>query len=729
MTSIPLRCHLLIGPPGSGKTTMAQRLQPLLHGNGGQPAIVLSTDAIRAELYGDEAVQGPWDEIRAILIERLHASVAAGNPVIIDATHARRPWRLLYTQQLELAQPVEWIGWWLKTDLNTCLEWTKQRKRPVPDAIITEYYAALNHKQFGPQRAESFATVVSLDPVAGETSSTSLAQKLTNLDASIRNSINRDQAKLPYLHQYSRLKDLERLFFLLRLLTTFNGLNQEDPATAAGLAAICNPLPEGDLAEQASVYLSKWIEVHGGNSECYGDPALIRADLEWLTANGFTQLNWNSDNPIYLGEYCKATNESLNGGFPSLADKRVFIRVFTLLRHILKEPFDAPSSDNSTNNGLLLYQHLLESLSHIDGSYTANQEAVLRNDLRHLLRPYGFSSSSKGRPDSLRHGYAIGTALLSADQLLQVHELLKSTIECLNDSSQHLLYESLDDRLRRAGLLQSASKKFSVSNRAIANRSITENKLGTLADSDQSQKIEKLIFQRKLALFSHIPDNALSTPTGSFDTRFRAWPLQLLFHNISWYLAFEIESIGRPHGLIKTLRVDRLILHPSNTQIRRNSDAEHLHAIARLSLLLGVCGGLYFGNSIEAQLAITAEQKPGTIAGIEHYELIRFSCTEKVFKLIREESNRFLITHTSYSKPITAKSSWEQGPSDCLEPNSSSDSHPYPVELLLPRWTVEADWDLRSWLFRWGSGIRIEQPQDLKQLHLQHAQGVIDIYK
>ena len=729
MTSNPLRCHLLIGPPGSGKTTMAQRLQPLLHSNEGQPAIVLSTDAIRAELYGDEAVQGPWDEIRAILIERLHASVAAGNPVIIDATHARRPWRLLYTQQLELAQPVEWIGWWLKTDLNTCLEWTKQRKRPVPDAVIKEFHAALNHKQFGPQRAESFATVISLDPVAGETSSASLAKKLTNLDASIRNSINRDQAKRPYLHQYSRLIDLERLFFLLRLLTTFNGLNQEDPATAAGLAAICNPLPEGDLAEQAAVYLSKWIEVHGGNSECYGDPALIRADLEWLTANGFTQLNWNSDNPIYLGEYCKATNESLNSGFPSLADKRVFIRVFTLLRHILKEPFDAPSTDNSTNDNSLLYQHLLESLSHIDGSYTASQESVLRNDLRHLLRPYGFSSTNKGRPDSLRHGYAIGTALLSADQLLQVHELLESTIERLNDSSQHSLYKELDDRLRRAGLLQSTSPQFNASNRTIANRSITENKVGTLAASDQCQKIEKLIFQRKLATLSHIPDSASSKTTGSFDTRFRGWPLQLLFHNISWYLAFETEAIGRAHGLIRTLRVDRLVLHTVNTQIRRNSDTEHLHAIERLNLLLGVCGGLYFGNSIEAQLAITAEASSGAIAGIEHFELIRFSCTEKVFKLIREESNRFLITHTRYSNPITAKSLWEPGPADCLEPNSASDSHPYPVELLLPRWTVESDWDLRSWLFQWGSGIRIEQPHLLKQLHLQHAQGVIDIYK
>ena len=38
----PLRCHLLIGPPASGKTTLATVLAALV---GGQ---VLSTDAIRA---------------------------------------------------------------------------------------------------------------------------------------------------------------------------------------------------------------------------------------------------------------------------------------------------------------------------------------------------------------------------------------------------------------------------------------------------------------------------------------------------------------------------------------------------------------------------------------------------------------------------------------------------------------------------------------------------------
>ncbi len=54
-----LRCHLLIGPPDSGKTTLAavlaHRLTQL-----GQPNEVLSTDGIREELYGDATIQGFW---------------------------------------------------------------------------------------------------------------------------------------------------------------------------------------------------------------------------------------------------------------------------------------------------------------------------------------------------------------------------------------------------------------------------------------------------------------------------------------------------------------------------------------------------------------------------------------------------------------------------------------------------------------------------------------------
>jgi len=77
---------------------------------------------------------------------------------------------------------------------------------------------------------------------------------------------------------------------------------------------------------------------------------------------------------------------------------------------------------------------------------------------------------------------------------------------------------------------------------------------------------------------------------------------------------------------------------------------------------------------------------------------------------------------------LPGEKSWEPGPLDRLDPNPASDSHPYPVELFLPRWTVQEDWDLRNWLFRWGAAIRIESPPELREFHQQMARDVVAVY-
>ena len=175
-TPAPLRCHLLIGPPASGKTTLAGVLAQLTG------AVVLSTDVVRGELFGDAAVQGPWRDIEALLHQRLREAVAAGTPVILDATHARRPWRLAITQALSLPVPVEWIGWWLTTPLATCLQWNQTRKRLVPEPVIREMAAALADPAFGPCRAEGFAAVVAVVPTHGRELEALLRDELARLD-------------------------------------------------------------------------------------------------------------------------------------------------------------------------------------------------------------------------------------------------------------------------------------------------------------------------------------------------------------------------------------------------------------------------------------------------------------------------------------------------------------------------------------------------------------------
>lgn len=52
-----LRCHLLIGPPGSGKSSVAAVLAAQLKASGAVVAL-LSTDQVRQELYGDAGFKG-----------------------------------------------------------------------------------------------------------------------------------------------------------------------------------------------------------------------------------------------------------------------------------------------------------------------------------------------------------------------------------------------------------------------------------------------------------------------------------------------------------------------------------------------------------------------------------------------------------------------------------------------------------------------------------------------
>ena len=254
-----LRCHLLIGPPASGKTSLSKILAPIVN------AKVLSTDAIREELWGDEMSQGPWEEIEELLHARLKEHVSKGQSVIIDATHAKRSWRLTFTQKIRFEQPIEWIGWWIKTPPEVCLKWNQKRERIIEEEVIHQYCAALQDKNFNPNRDEGFASIVEFDPSLGANIDERLNLANNKLTRNIKLAENPDQNK--ELHGYSRLLDLERLLFLTQLLSHFPGLSASDEQTRKELETICNPLPQGSMSERASVLLSAMHEIAKKNPE------------------------------------------------------------------------------------------------------------------------------------------------------------------------------------------------------------------------------------------------------------------------------------------------------------------------------------------------------------------------------------------------------------------------------------------------------------------------------
>ncbi len=701
-SSRPLRCHLLIGPPASGKTTLAGVLAELTG------AVVLSTDGVRGEVFGDPAVQGPWRDIEALLHRRIRDSVAAGLPVIVDATHARRPWRLAITQALSLPAPVEWIGWWLHTPLDTCLQWNQTRRRLVPEPVIREMAAALADPVFGPSRAEGLAAVVAVVPTHQRELAPLLRDELARLEHRIRSARNRE--KRFSLHGYSRLLDLERLLHLVRLLSTYPELSSAHPATRAELEAIVSPLPEGDLADQAAAFLRR---LHG---ECYGDAAAIRSDLSWLKANGFCSAE-PSLAPLRLPPPRPEQQQGqwlggVHGGVPPLGDGPVFQRVFILLRHLLQQPFDRAA-------GTPLPEHLIAQLETIPGAYLRGEAATLRKDLEKLLTPYGFRS----RHDNVRHGYALGTALLSAQRLREIHGVVSQAAGRLADPSAQDLLAELEQRLAWGGIAVDGSPPV----RAFANRSIVSSALvrpDSLAAERQAEALETAIVERRrielerYASVASFPDS----PSGCF----RVWPLQLLFHNIGWYLVYEEDAVGTGVGLIRSERLDRLALRRSEQGNRRSDDA-HSQALRRLELLLHHSGGIYFGGDLAAQLRLAS---PNARQRARQLTTLRFCCQGWSFAFIREGLQRYPIEHTRFSRPLPGERWWHHAKAPhVLDPGSAADTHPYPVELDLPPWTVERDIDLRNWLFGFGSGIRIESPTALRDEHRTKLEEALAVYR
>ena len=129
---------LLIGLPGSGKSTLAQQLVSEC-----PQMLLISTDAIRGQLFGSEATQGPWPLIWREIERQFQQAVAADQTTIFDATNAQRSQRREIIALARESGFTQITGLWVRTPVWLCLARNQQRQRQVPQEIILRMYRQL----------------------------------------------------------------------------------------------------------------------------------------------------------------------------------------------------------------------------------------------------------------------------------------------------------------------------------------------------------------------------------------------------------------------------------------------------------------------------------------------------------------------------------------------------------------------------------------------------------
>lgn len=121
--------YMLVGVPGSGKTTMAERFME------SDPTVVhISSDIIRGKLWGDETCQKNPDEVFRVMGEETLKTLNSGYSVIYDATNVTRKNRRNILEKLPSWVIKECLICWAPVEV--CVERDRARERTVgPDVI------------------------------------------------------------------------------------------------------------------------------------------------------------------------------------------------------------------------------------------------------------------------------------------------------------------------------------------------------------------------------------------------------------------------------------------------------------------------------------------------------------------------------------------------------------------------------------------------------------------
>lgn len=135
-----MKLIMMIGIPGSGKSFKAKEVAKK------ENAIIVSSDEIRKELFGDENIQKEPRRVFDTLYKRVGELLKQKNNVIIDATNIKRKFRIL---ALARFKNVEKEYYYIDTPLEVCIERDFSRDRQAGEFVINKCFKQLDFPLYG----------------------------------------------------------------------------------------------------------------------------------------------------------------------------------------------------------------------------------------------------------------------------------------------------------------------------------------------------------------------------------------------------------------------------------------------------------------------------------------------------------------------------------------------------------------------------------------------------
>lgn len=125
---------MMCGLPGSGKSTLAESII-VTENNEEHKPVIHSSDVLRKELFGDEAIQEDNNKLFIELHRRIKLDLIAGKDVVYDATNISKKFRIQFLNELKNISCTP-ICLCMMTSYETCLNNNKKRDRQVPIEVV-----------------------------------------------------------------------------------------------------------------------------------------------------------------------------------------------------------------------------------------------------------------------------------------------------------------------------------------------------------------------------------------------------------------------------------------------------------------------------------------------------------------------------------------------------------------------------------------------------------------